>query len=230
MCILSTGALGTSAAVAVAASPACGEFVRTYVDRVERNLVSPTTMRRWREWGVKHPNWHPNPHLARRPKFKTVREEKLSHMQVDCQVLTPEIPLLTAALDTFLFAPAAPAFEQALNTPISAPLQAFQTPAGGTSIASIGSPGGGGGGVSAPGGGSPIASTPVSSNPISDPVPITPIAPVTPRTCARAQFHRPYPHRHGRHRSLCHLPSQAARIPPLLLSGGIRLRFPPVGY
>ena len=181
LCALLTCALGTTTAVAVAASPACEQLVRTYVDRVERNLVSPATLRRWREWGVKHPNWHPGLNATARPKIKKVHELKIGHMQLACPIITDEIAMLPAALDNFFLPTPPPTFEQALNTPVSAPIQAFQTPLGSTPAIFGGGGGGGGavGGGIGPIGGSPAGSTPTGT-PVSTPVPITPAEPVVP--------------------------------------------------
>ena len=182
-----SGILGTSA-VAVASSPACEQLVRSYVDRVERNLVSPATLRRWREWGVKHPNWHPSLNAAARPKYKKVHELKIGRMQLACPILTDEIAMLPAALDNFFLPTPAPAFEEALNTPASGPIQAFQSPLGSTPAGIFGGGGGGGvgggigpvGGGGGGGGGSTPTGTPVSTTPVSTPVPITPAEPVLP--------------------------------------------------
>ena len=184
--LLFSGILGTSA-VAVASSPACEQLVRTYVDRVVRNVVSPATLRSWREWGVKHPHWHPTLNAAARPKYKKVHELKIGKMQLACPIITDEIALLPAALDNFFLPTPAPAFEEALNTPASAPIQAFQAPLGSTPAGIFGGGGGGaigsggiGGGGGGVGGGSIPTGTPVSTTPVSTPVPITPAEPAIP--------------------------------------------------
>ena len=175
--LLFTGILGTTT-VAVASSPACEQLVHSYVDRMVRNVVSPATLRRWREWGVKHPNWHPTLNAAARPKFKKVREEKVSRMQLACNIITDEIALVPANLDNFFLPVEKPSLEQAVNTPITAPIQAFQAPLGGTPAVFGGGGGGaiGGGG----GGGSTPTGTTTSNTPVSVPVPITPAEPVLP--------------------------------------------------
>jgi hypothetical protein len=79
--------------VAVNASATCERFVRTYVTKPVRNRVSKTTAEAWREWGIAHPNWKPNPNLHR-PKYVMNREESVEKVDFACAV-----PLIDQSMD-----------------------------------------------------------------------------------------------------------------------------------
>ena len=164
-----TCALGTSTAIAVAASPVCSQVIHTYVDRLERNRVTAATLKRWHDWGVGHPNWHPSLH-ARRPKYKKVREDVATNEPISCPVFNPhptgEIALLSTPLDIYFLPVDSPDVTSVLTPAV------FTPAAEGGPLANLGP---------IPVGIGPIASgtPPVGVPPVTTP-PNTPVPPVTP--------------------------------------------------
>lgn len=178
--------LGTSTTVAVAASPVCSAFVRTYVDRLVPNLVSNATLKRWHNWGVGHPTWRPNP-LAHRARFKKVRDEVSSLQPIACPAFVPpqstEIALLTPDLNNFLLTPDAPDYNLTGPSEILPPVVAVPGGTGAGPAAGILAPPIFIFGALPPISGGPGVGTPVvppGTGPTPSPVPITPVTPVTP--------------------------------------------------
>lgn len=71
--------------VAVHASAACERFVRTYVTRPVRNVVSKGTADAWAKWRIAHPEWKPNPNLHR-PRYVMNREETIEKVAFACEL------------------------------------------------------------------------------------------------------------------------------------------------
>lgn len=78
--------------IAVHASATCERFVRTYVTKPVKNVVTKRTADAWAQWRVAHPDWKPKP-TVHRPKYVMTRDEAVKKVEFACSVPTDPLEL-----------------------------------------------------------------------------------------------------------------------------------------